>query len=92
MITTVLAATDPGQMINNALTLVRNVGVSLIILMGSGHLIAKTVMSRQFTIGALTRTTVICCLAVALFLLLPTLAESFTGVTESVTGGSSGVR
>lgn len=91
MITTVLAATDPATMINNALTLVRNVGVSLIILMGSGHLISKTV-SRQFTIGALTRTAVITCLGVALFLMLPTLAESFTGVTQNVTGGGSGVR
>lgn len=91
MVTTVLAATDPGTMINNALTLVRNVGVSLIVLMGSGHLIAKTV-SRQFTINALGRTVVITCLGVALFLLLPTLAESFTGVTENVTGVNVGVR
>ena len=91
MVTTVLAATDPGTMINNALQLVRNVGVGLIILMGSGHLIGKTI-GRQFTIGALTRTAVICCLAVALFLMLPTLAESFTGVGQNVTGGNSGIR
>lgn len=91
MITTVLAATDPGTMINNALSLLRNVGVSVIILAGSAHLIGKTV-TKQFTINALARTTVICCLAVALFLLMPVLAESVTGVSERVTGGSAGVR
>ncbi|MEN4464522.1 hypothetical protein LT337_31945 (plasmid) [Mycolicibacterium fortuitum] len=91
MITTVLAAADPGTMINNALTLVRNVGVPLIILAGSAHLIGK-VFGKQFTINALARTAVICCIAVAVFLLLPVFAESFTGVTERVTGGSSGVR
>lgn len=91
MITTVLAATDPGTMVSNAVTLVRNLGVGVIILMGSGHLIAKTA-SRQFTIATLARTAVVCCFAVALFLLLPTLAESVTGVGENVTGGSAGVR
>lgn len=91
MITTVLAAADPGTMINNALSLLRNVGVPLIILAGSAHLISK-VVSKQFTINALARTAVICCFAVAVFLLLPVFAESFTHVTEQVTGGGTGVR
>ncbi|OKH79728.1 hypothetical protein EB73_34755 [Mycobacterium sp. SWH-M3] len=91
MITTVLAAADPGTMINNALSLLRNVGVPLIILAGSAHLISK-VVSKQFTINALARTAVICCFAVAVFLLLPVFAESFTNVTEQVTGGGTGVR
>lgn len=90
MITTVLAAADPGTMINNALSLLRNVGVPLIILAGSAHLISK-VVSKQFTINALARTAVICCFAVAVFLLLPVFAESFTNVTEQVTGGGTGV-
>ncbi|PJE18039.1 MAG: hypothetical protein CK429_05305 [Mycobacterium sp.] len=91
MITTMLAANDPATMISNAVTLVRNVGVSLIILMGSGHIISKAA-GRQFTIGALARTAVICCLAVALFLMLPTLAEMVTGVGQRVTGSNVGVR
>jgi protein-S-isoprenylcysteine O-methyltransferase Ste14 len=91
MITTVLAAADPATMINNAVALVRNVGVSIIVLMGSGHLIAKTA-GHQFTIGVLSRTAVICCAAVALFLLLPTLAEMVTGTAGRVTGTNLGVR
>lgn len=91
MITTVLAAADPGTMINNALSLLRNIGVPILILAGSAHLISKAV-TKQFTINAVVRTAVICCFAVAVFLLLPVFAESFTGVTQQVTGGSAGVR
>jgi hypothetical protein len=91
MITTVLAAADPATMINNAVALIRNVGVSIIVLIGSGHLIGKTV-GHQFTIGVLARTAVICCVAVALFLLLPTLAETFTGAAGRVTNTNLVVR
>lgn len=88
---TIVAAADPGTMVNNALAMLRNLGVPLIILASSSHIITK-VIGKQFSVGVLARTAVIGCLAVALFLLLPTLAESVTGVGQTVTGGNAGVR
>ena len=91
MIASTLAAADLSTMVNNAVALIRNVGVSVIVLMGSGHIIAKTA-GHQFSIGVLARTAVICCFAVALYLLLPTLAEMVTGQAGKVVGTNPGVR
>lgn len=89
--TTVLAAGDPGAIINNILSYVRGFGAGLIVLAGSGHILKK-VIGREFTLQHMGRVVIICCGAAALFLMLPQLVQMFTGWAGSSTGINTGVR
>ncbi|WP_061010035.1 hypothetical protein [Mycolicibacterium mucogenicum] len=89
--TTVLAAGDPGAIINNILSYVRGFGAGLIVLAGSGHILKK-VVGREFTLQHMGRVVIICCCGAALFLMLPQIVQMFVGWAGNGTGFQTNVR